>query len=70
MATVVAVVVRCGRAFSGGTTAGIMDDMADRRDGAPRPFGYRAVMIARARVPDRFGVVGVQLSVADGVACS
>jgi hypothetical protein len=58
MATVVAVVVHCGRAFSGGTTAGVVDDMAGRRDGAPWPFGYRAVIIARARVPGRFGVVG------------
>jgi hypothetical protein len=58
MAVVVVAVMRCGRAFSGGATACVVDDVGGVRDGTPQPLGYRVVMIARARVPDRFGVVG------------
>jgi hypothetical protein len=59
MAAVVAAVVRGRRAFSGGTAASIVVDVGGGRDGAPRPFGCRAVMIARARSPGRFGTVGL-----------
>jgi hypothetical protein len=58
MVVVVAAVMRCGCAFPGGAITCVVDDVGDGRDGMPRPFGYRAVMIARACVPDRFGVVG------------
>jgi hypothetical protein len=58
MPTVMAMVVRCGRAFSGDTAARIVGDVGVGRDRLPRPFGFRAVMIVRARAPDRFGVVG------------
>jgi hypothetical protein len=69
MTEIVAVVVHCGRAFSGGATARVVGDVGDGCDGPPRPFGCRAVMIAHARVlPFRRG--GVRLSVADAAACS
>jgi hypothetical protein len=58
MPTVVAAVVRCGRAFSGGATARVVGDVGGGRDGPPRPFGCRAVMIVHARVPCRLSVVG------------
>jgi hypothetical protein len=58
MVVVVAAVVRCRRAFSGGAAACVVDDMGGGRDEMPWPLGYRAVMIARARVPGRFNVVG------------
>jgi hypothetical protein len=58
MPTVVAAVVCCGRAFSGGATARVVGDVGDGRDGPPRPFGCRAVMITRARVLGHFGDVG------------
>jgi hypothetical protein len=58
MPTVVAVIVRGGHAFSGGATTRIVGDVGDGRDGAPRPFSFRAVMIAHARTSDRFGAVG------------
>jgi hypothetical protein len=57
MAAVVAVVVRDRRAFPGGTAARVVDDVGGRRDEVPRPFGCRAVMIARARSSGRFGAV-------------
>jgi hypothetical protein len=55
MPTVVAAVVRCRRTFSGGTTCLVGDvggegGRGGRRDGPPRPFGCRAVMIAHMRV--------------------
>jgi hypothetical protein len=46
MPTIVAVVVRRGRAFSGGATARVVGVVGGGRDGPPRPFGCRAVMIA------------------------
>jgi hypothetical protein len=58
MSTVVVMVVRCGRAFLGGATARVVGDVGGGRDGPPRPFGCRAVMIAHARAPGRFGAVG------------
>jgi hypothetical protein len=58
MVAVVAAVVRCGHAFSGSATASVVDDVGGGRDGAPRPFSYRAVMIVRARGSDRFSTVG------------
>jgi hypothetical protein len=45
-----AVIMRGGRAFSGGAAARVVGDVGAGRDGAPRPFGCRAVMIAHARV--------------------
>jgi hypothetical protein len=58
MPTVVAAVVRGGRAFSGGATTRIVGDVGGRRDGPPRPFGCRVVMIAHAHAPGRLGDVG------------
>jgi hypothetical protein len=58
MPTVVVVVVCGGRAFSGGAVARVVGDVGGGRDGAPRPFGCRAVMIAHACTPGRFGAVG------------
>jgi hypothetical protein len=58
MPTVVAAVMRGGRAFSGGATAQVVGDVGGGRDGPPRPFGCRAVMIARAHAPGHFGDVG------------
>jgi hypothetical protein len=56
--TVVAAVVRGGRAFSGGAAARILGDMGSERDRPPWPFGCRAVMVAHARAHGRFGDVG------------
>jgi hypothetical protein len=50
MAAVVAAVVCCGCAFSGGATASVVDDMGGGRDRAPRPFDCRAVIITRVRL--------------------
>jgi hypothetical protein len=58
MTSVVTAVVRCGRAFSGGATARVVGDVGGGRDGPPRPFGCRTVMIAHARAPGYFGAVG------------
>jgi hypothetical protein len=58
MTAVTAVVVRYGHAFSGGATARVVGDVGGVRDGPPRPFGCRTVMIARARTSCRFVVVG------------
>jgi hypothetical protein len=58
MSIVVAAVVRRGRAFLGGAATRRVDDVGGGRDGPPRPFGCRAVMIAHARTPGRFSVVG------------
>jgi hypothetical protein len=51
--------VHSGRTFSGGAAAGVVGDVGGGRDGAPWPFGCRAVMIAHACVPDRFNMVGL-----------
>jgi hypothetical protein len=58
MPTVVGAVVRDGRAFSGGAAARVVGDVGCGRDWPPRLFSFRAVMIACARAPDRFGDVG------------
>jgi hypothetical protein len=58
MPTVASTVVRCGRAFSGATAACVVGDGAGGRDGPPRLFGCRAVMIARVRAPGHSVVVG------------
>jgi hypothetical protein len=58
MPIVMAAVVRCGHAFSGGATARVVGDVGGRRDGPPRPFGCRAVMIAHACASCGLGVVG------------
>jgi hypothetical protein len=58
MAAVMAVVMRCGHAFSDGATARVVGDMGGGRDGPPWPFGCRTIMIAHARAPCRFGMVG------------
>jgi hypothetical protein len=58
MIAVVAAVVRCGRAFLGGATARIVGDVGGRRDGPPRHFGCRTVMVAHARASCGVGVVG------------
>jgi hypothetical protein len=58
MVAVVAVVMRSGRAFSGGAAANVVDDVGDGRERAPRPFGCRAVMIAHARASGHFSTVG------------
>jgi hypothetical protein len=50
--------VRGGRAFSGGAAAHVVGDVGCGRDGLPRPFGCRAVMIAHVRVSSRFDDVG------------
>jgi hypothetical protein len=55
MTSVMAAAVRSGRAFSGGAARATW---GDGRDGALRPFGCRAVMIAHARVRGLFSVVG------------
>jgi hypothetical protein len=57
MPTVMAAVVCRGRAFSCNATARVVGDVEGGRDGPPRPFGCRIVMIARARTPGRLGVV-------------
>jgi hypothetical protein len=56
--TVVAAIVRRGCAFSGGAAACIVGDVGCGRDGLPWLFDCRAVMIAHARAPGRFGMVG------------
>jgi hypothetical protein len=58
MTAVVAVVMRCGHTFSGGTTARVVGGVGGRRDGPSRHFGCHAIMIAHARASYRFGVVG------------
>jgi hypothetical protein len=58
MVAAMATVVRSGRGFSGGATAHVVDDVGGRRDGVPRPFGCRAVMITHARLSGRFNTVG------------
>jgi hypothetical protein len=59
MPTVVAVIVRGGRAFSDGATARVVGDVGGGgRDRSPRPFDCHAAMIAHARAACRFGVVG------------
>jgi hypothetical protein len=61
MPTAVAAVVRGGHAFSGGAILRVVGDVGGRRDGPPRPFGCRVVMIARARAPGHFGDMGPAL---------
>jgi hypothetical protein len=58
MAAVAAAVVHGGRAFSGGAAARVVDGVGGECDGAPRPFGCSAVMIAHACASGRFGTVG------------
>jgi hypothetical protein len=58
MPTVVAAVVRRGRAFSGDATARVVSVVGGRRDGLLRLFGCHDVMIAHACAPGRFGDVG------------
>jgi hypothetical protein len=58
MAIVVAAVARGGRALSGDAAASVVDVMGGGRDGASRPFGCCAVMIARAHTSCRFSMVG------------
>jgi hypothetical protein len=59
MTAVVAVVMHCGRAFSGGAAARVVGDVGGGgRDGPPQPFGCRAAMIVHARAPGCFDVVG------------
>jgi hypothetical protein len=58
MPTVVAVVMRGGRTFSGSTAARVVGDVGCRSDGPSRPFGCRATMITHARAPGCFGDVG------------
>jgi hypothetical protein len=58
MPTVMAAVVRGRRTFSDGATARVVGDVGCGRDGPPRPFGCRAVMIAHERAPGRLVVVG------------
>jgi hypothetical protein len=58
MAAVVAVVLRCGHVFSGGATARVVDDVGGDVTGRRGPSVAARVMIARARTPDRLGVVG------------
>jgi hypothetical protein len=57
MPTVVVAVVHGGRTFSGGAATRVVGDVGCGRDRPPRPFGYRALMIAHARGPGRFGDV-------------
>jgi hypothetical protein len=66
MPTVMAVVVRCGRAILGNAAARVVGDVGGGRDGPPRLFGCRAAMIARAL----FRCRGARLSVAYAVTCS
>jgi hypothetical protein len=58
MPTVVAVVVRGERAFSGDVAARVVGDVGGGRDGALRPFGCRVVMITHACASGCFGAVG------------
>jgi hypothetical protein len=58
MTAVVAAVVHGRHAFSGDAAARVVDDVGGRCDGAPRPFGCCAVMIAHARASGRFDTVG------------
>jgi hypothetical protein len=66
MPTVVVVVVRRGRAFSGDAAARVVGDVGGRHDGPLRLFGCRAVVIAHAPFQRR----GARLSVAYAVTCS
>jgi hypothetical protein len=56
------VIVRGGCAFSGGAATRVVGDVGGGRDGAPRPFGFRIVMIAHARASGCFSVVGPPVS--------
>jgi hypothetical protein len=58
MPTVVAAVVRGGRAFSGDATACVVGDVGGGRDGPSWPFDCRVALIAHARAPGHFGDVG------------
>jgi hypothetical protein len=49
MPTVVAAVAGGRHVFSGDATARVVGDVGGGCNGPPRPFGCRAVMIARAR---------------------
>jgi hypothetical protein len=66
MTTVVAAVVRGGRAFSGGAAARVVGDVGGRCEGASRPFGCCAVMIVCARRSGRFVTLGPSVSSRQG----
>jgi hypothetical protein len=68
MVMVVAAAVRSGCAFSGGAAAGIVGDVGGGRDGAPRTFGCRAVIIAHVRACLAVSARWV-LPVSDGWRC-
>jgi hypothetical protein len=70
MPIVVAAIVRSGRAFSGGAAVRVVGDVGGGRDGAPRPFGCRVVMIVHARMSGCFRRGGARLSVVDATTCS
>jgi hypothetical protein len=70
MPRVVAAVVRRGRTFSGIAAMRIVGDVGGGRDGPPRLFGSRAVMIVRVRAPSRSGRGGTRSSVMGAVTCS
>jgi hypothetical protein len=58
MTVVVAAVVRSGRNFLGSAAVSVVGDVGGECEGAPRPFGFYAIMITHARVPSCFSVVG------------
>jgi hypothetical protein len=58
MATVVAVIVRGGRAFSGSAATRVVGIVGGGRDRAARPFGCRSAMITHARASGCFDAVG------------
>jgi hypothetical protein len=60
MPTVVAAVVRCGRAFSGVAAARVVGDVG----------GYRAAMIARMCAPGRSDRGGARSSLTGAVTCT
>jgi hypothetical protein len=56
MCAVAAIVSRHGLAFSGAAAARVVGDVGRRTCvRLPRPFGYRAVMIARVQACGRLG---------------
>jgi hypothetical protein len=58
MATVMAAIVRSGHTFSGSAAARVVDDVGGGRDGVPRPFVCRVVMIEHTRASGHFSTVG------------
>jgi hypothetical protein len=69
MAVVVVAVVRNGRAFSGGATTGVVDDVGADVTGCRGPLVATPYDRTCARVR-LFWHGGARLSSADGVACS